>query len=152
MEYDKLVPVNVLDAKEEWLMVQNHPKDVSIGFKDVLTSSRIFIENDDAINLVEGQNVTFINWGNLKIIEINKRQDGSVVRVHARLNLNDKDYKNTLKITWIAKPSPLLNEDTEKTNSISCYAVYFNHIINVPVVGKDDDFKDFVAKDTRVMI
>lgn len=152
MDYDKLVPVNVLDAKEDWLMVQNHPKDPSKGVKNVLTSSRIFIENDDAMNLVEGQNATFINWGNLKILEINKRQDGSVVKVHARLNLENKNYKNTLKITWVTKPSHLLNAETDETNSILCYTVYFDHIISIPLLGKDDDFKDFVANDTRVTI
>jgi len=150
--YDDLVPVNILDAKEGWLMVQNHPKNPSKGFKNVLMNSRVFIENSDAMNLIEGENATFINWGNLKILEINKRQDGSVVRVHARLNLKDVNYKNTLKVTWVTKPSSVYNEETQETNSIPCYAIYFDHIMSVPVLGKDDDFKDFINKDTRVII
>ncbi|EZA58690.1 Bifunctional aminoacyl-tRNA synthetase [Ooceraea biroi] len=149
LDYDKLVPVHVLDAKEGWLVVQNHPKHLNKGFKNVITTNRVFIEDVDAMNLVAGQSATFINWGNLKILEINKRQDGSIIDVHARLDLDNRDYKNTLKITWLVKPSGTINNDTAKTNSIPCYAVYFDHIISVPVLGKDDDFKDFVAKDTR---
>lgn len=148
-----MIPVYIQDVfRENWLTVQKHPKYPSKGVKKVLTDCIIFIEDDDAKNLVVRKNATFINWGNLKIIEINKGQDGNIVKVQARLNLEDKDYKNTLKITWVAQPSHLLNANTDKKNSILCYTVYFDHIISIPLLGKDDDFKDFVANDTRVII
>ncbi|KAK2575430.1 hypothetical protein KPH14_008339 [Odynerus spinipes] len=145
LDYDKTVPVNVLDAKEDWLTVQNHPKNPSVGTKQVRVSPKILIEKDDAEALVEGQNTTFVNWGNLKIEAIHKK-NGAIESIDARLNLEDKNYKNTLKITWLPAP-----RNTEK-DIIPCYAVYFDHIISKPVLGKDDDFKDFVAKNTRVEI
>lgn len=149
MDYDKVIPVNVVDAKEEWLTVQNHPKDPSKGTKQVRVSSKILIEKEDAERLIEGQNTTFINWGNLMILKINKQAD-NIVNVEARLNLEDKNYKNTLKITWLAKSLPRSDPNVEKSNPIKCYAVYFDNIISVPTLGKDDDFKNFVNKDTRV--
>lgn len=142
MDYDKTVPVNVLDSKEEWVTVQNHPKDPSLGTKRIRVGSKILIEKDDAETLVEGQNTTFVNWGNLKIEAVHKK-NGVIESVDARLNLSDENYKNTLKITWL--PAPHTFKDL-----IPCYAVYFDHIISKPVLGKDDDFKDFVAKNTRV--
>lgn len=158
MDYDKKVTVNVTDARETLLDVQNHPKDPSKGTKQVRISSKVLIEGDDAKALIEGQNATFINWGNLMIEKINMNKSGNIVNVKARLNLTDKNYKNTLKITWIAAPvdkfealySP--KHEMNMSNPIPCYAVYFNHIINKPVLDKDDDFKDFVAKDTRVRV
>ncbi|KAF7395000.1 hypothetical protein HZH66_008174 [Vespula vulgaris] len=144
LDYDKTVPVNVLDSKEEWVTVRNHPKDPSLGTKCVRVGSKILIEKDDAEALIEGQNATFVNWGNLKIEAIHKK-NGVIESIDARLNLSDENYKNTLKITWL--PAPQNFKDL-----IPCYTVYFDHIISKPVLGKDDDFKDFVAKDTRVEI
>ncbi|KAG5315822.1 SYEP ligase, partial [Acromyrmex insinuator] len=148
LEYNELIPVNVIDAKEEWLSVQNHPKDSSKGTKQVRVGSKILIEKEDAERLIEGQNATFINWGNIMIQKINKC-DGNIVDVQARLNLEDKNYKNTLKLTWLAESLPTSDSNAEKSNPIKCYAVYFDHIMSVPVLGKDDDFKNFVAKNTR---
>lgn len=149
-----MVTINIVDAREGWLDVQNHPKDPSKGTKQVRISPKILIERDDAEVLVVGQNATFINWGNLMIEEIHTDQSGNIIDVKARLNLTDKNYKKTLKITWIAAPLDKY-EDTQEnkpqSNPISCYAVYFDHILNIPVLGKDDDFKNFVAKDTRVI-
>jgi len=144
-----MIPINVVDAKEEWLNVQNHPKDLSKGTKRVRVGPKIRIEKEDAERLIEGQNATFINWGNLMILKINK-QAGNIVDVEARLNLEDKNYKNTLKITWLAESLPRSDPDVEKSNPITCYAVYFDHIMSVPVLGKDDDFKNFINMDTRV--
>lgn len=144
-----MIPVNVVDAKEEWLSVQNHPKDLSKGTKRIQVGPKILIEKEDAERLVEGQNATFINWGNLMILKINKRA-GNIINVEARLNLEDKNYKNTLKITWLAESLSKSDPNAEKSNPIKCYAVYFDHIMSVSVLGKDDDFKNFITKDTRV--
>lgn len=151
LECDKIIPVHVIDAKEEWLTVQNHPKDPSKGTKQVRVGPKILIEKDDAESLIEGQNTTFINWGNLKIQKIEKK-NGAVTNIEAKLNLEDKNYKNTLKITWLAVLLAEPDRNAEKSNTIPCYIVYFNHIMSVAVLGKDDNFKDFVAKDTRVTI
>nr|XP_033196973.1 bifunctional glutamate/proline--tRNA ligase isoform X2 [Bombus vancouverensis nearcticus] len=150
LEYNKIVPVHIDDAKEEWLTVQNHPKDISKGTKQVLVGSQVYIERDDANLLTEGQNATFINWGNILIKKI-ERENDVIKRVVAQLNLENKDYKNTLKITWLSIPSDK-NHDVSKVNLIPCYAVYFDHIISKSILGKDDDYKDFIAKNTRTEI
>ncbi|XP_068987174.1 bifunctional glutamate/proline--tRNA ligase [Bombus flavifrons] len=150
LEYNKIVPVHIDDAKEEWLTVQNHPKDITKGTKQVLVGSQVYIERDDANLLTEGQNATFINWGNILIKKI-ERENDVIKRVVAQLNLENKDYKNTLKITWLSIPSDK-NHDVSKVNLIPCYAVYFDHIISKSILGKDDDYKDFIAKNTRTEI
>lgn len=145
---NELVKVTVNDAKNDWITVQNHPKDPSIGTKQVRVSPNVLIEKIDAETLVEGQNATFINWGNLLIKKV-KKENGTIVSVEAALNLDNKDFKNTMKLTWIAEDS-IKNRDQSDSSLVPCYAVYFDHIISKPVLGKDEDFKNYIAKDTRV--
>lgn len=147
------MPVNIVDAVDEWVTVQNHPKNPDIGNKKVRTARSVIIDREDANNLIEGQNATFINWGNILIEKI-IRENGVIKEIKAKLNLSDKNYKNTLKLTWIAVDKNQQGDyvTNGETGLVPCYAVFFDHIISKPVLGKDDDFKDFVAKDTRVSV
>ncbi|XP_071576761.1 bifunctional glutamate/proline--tRNA ligase-like [Temnothorax nylanderi] len=142
----EMILVTVVDAKEEWLSVQNHPKDSSKGTKRVRVGPRILIEKEDAERLNNNQNATFINWGNLLILKVFKRRGGGL-DVLARLNLENNE--TNLKIKWVAESLPRSDPNAEESNPIKCCAVYFDHILSVPILGKDDDFKNFVTKDTR---
>lgn len=143
LEAEGTVPVLVSGASVEPLTVAKHPKNVIIGTKTVWVGPRILIDHVDAETLKEGENTTFINWGNLLIKKIN-RADGKIVSVEAEPNLSNKDYKNTLKITWLA--------ETEKAPFVPCICVYFDHIISKSVLGKDEDFKDYIGHNTRTEI
>lgn len=142
-----MVNVNVTNVKKGSLTVQNHPKDPIRGTKQVLVGPKLLIEREDAERLVEGQNATFINWGNLIILKVNRDQDKNITSVDARLNLEDKNYKDTLKITWLIEPE----HESERSNLISCRAVYFDHLLHVPTLPKDSDFKLFVNTSTKVI-
>ena len=70
---NQLVKLRVKDVtKEDFQQHQKHPKDPSIGMKNVYYSPTIFIEQDDAVLIHEGQIVTLMNWGNVKINRIQK--------------------------------------------------------------------------------
>lgn len=58
--------------KEETQQQQKHPKDVSIGMKNVYYGRTVLIENDDAVQINDGQMVTLMNWGNVKIHRVHK--------------------------------------------------------------------------------
>lgn len=146
MNYQTIVKVNVIDAKKGSLTVQNHPKDPTKGIKNVLVGPKLLIEREDAECLIEGQNATFINWGNLMILKVN-RNGKNIISVDARLNLEDKNYKDTLKITWLAEHE----EEIEKPNPISCCTVYFDHLLKVPTLPKDGNFKFFVNTSAKVI-
>lgn len=70
-------------------------------------------------------------------------ENGKIVAIEAETNLGNKDYKKTLKLTWLA--------ETAKATFTPTWCVYFDHIISKPLLGKDEDFKQFVNKDTRVI-
>lgn len=66
------MPVIVHGAKEECLTVPKHPKNPDVGTKSVWVGPKLIIDKADAECLKEGENATFIHWGNLMIKKINK--------------------------------------------------------------------------------
>ena len=70
------------------------------------------------------------------------RKCGKIESIEADANLDNKDFKKTLKITWLA--------ETEKGPFTPTYCVYYDHIISKPVLAKDEDFKTYIPQNTRV--
>jgi bifunctional glutamyl/prolyl-tRNA synthetase len=135
-----LTKVNVENANDSSAMKAFHPKNESCGEKEVHYSKSVFVETADAETFAPGENVTFINWGNLLISKINKKDD-VITSVDAKLNLENTDYKKTTKVTWLA--------DSDKCSLTPAVAVKFDNIISKPILEKDDDFKQFINKNTR---
>ncbi|XP_074027414.1 glutamyl-prolyl-tRNA synthetase isoform X2 [Leptinotarsa decemlineata] len=140
LESTGTVPVFIKDIKEECLRVPKHPKNPEVGEKNVWLAPKILIDGVDAECLKEGENTTFVNWGNILIKKIN-RQNGKVTSVEAVSNTQNKDYKKTLKLTWLA--------ELEKARFTPTWCVYFDHLLSKPVLGKDEDFKQYIGHETR---
>ncbi|XP_022104839.1 bifunctional glutamate/proline--tRNA ligase-like [Acanthaster planci] len=135
------VPITVIGAVEDVKEVAKHPKNESVGMKRVWYSSKVMIDQEDAAILKEGEVVTFVNWGNIIINQISKDSSGKVISVDARLNLENQDYKKTTKLTWLA--------ETERAPLIPAVMVRFEDIITKGILGKDDDFKNFVNRNSK---
>lgn len=136
------VPVSVTEAKEEMKEVAKHPKNAEVGMKQVWYGPRVLVEGADAETFSEGEMVTFINWGNLIITKINKGADGKVVSMEAQLNLENKDYKKTTKITWLA--------ETNSAPLLPTVCVIYQPLITKAVITKDDNFKDYINKNSKL--
>ncbi|CAF5174902.1 unnamed protein product, partial [Rotaria magnacalcarata] len=103
---NQLVKINLKNiTKEESQQHQKHPKDPAIGMKTVYYGPTVFIEKDDAVLISEGQIVTLMNWGNIKINRIQKKDSGDIELMEGETQLDNKDFKNTLKLTWLAETS-----------------------------------------------
>ncbi|KAJ7415904.1 Bifunctional glutamate/proline--tRNA ligase [Willisornis vidua] len=138
---DAVVPVNIPEAQEEMKEVAKHPKNADVGLKPVWYSSRVLIEGADAETLTEGEVVTFINWGNVIITKLNRNSNGKIVSIDAKLNLDNKDFKKTTKITWLA--------ETPRAPLIPTVCVNYEHLITKPVLGKDEDFKQYINQNSK---
>jgi hypothetical protein len=68
--------------------------------------------------------------------------NGKIQSIDARLRLENKDYKKTLKITWLAH-SPIVD-----LVPVTCY--HFDHIISKPILDKEEDFKQYCNHKTEV--
>ena len=53
-----------------------------------------------------------------------------------------QDFKKTAKLTWLA--------ETAKAAFTPAIAVEFDNVISKPVLTKNDDFKQFVNRDSKV--
>ncbi|XP_029890834.1 bifunctional glutamate/proline--tRNA ligase isoform X4 [Aquila chrysaetos chrysaetos] len=138
---DAVVPVNIPEAQEEMKEVAKHPKNADVGLKPVWYGSRVLIEGADAETLTAGEVVTFINWGNIIITKLNRNSSGKIVSVDAKLNLENKDFKKTTKITWLA--------ETPRAPLIPTVCVNYEHLITKPVLGKDEDFKQYINRNSK---
>ncbi len=142
LEKETAVPVFVNGATEEMTEVQKHPKDPNIGMKKVWYSQKVFIEGADAEHLHIGETVTFINWGNLVIKDIKKDSTtNKITAVSADLHLENKDYKKTQKMTWLA--------ETEKAPFVPAVCIHFDPLITKAILAKDEDFKNFVNRESK---
>lgn len=132
--------VHIQDAEESKSFVSLHPTKRDMGSKEVWLSNQVLIELADVDAMNPGENSTFVNLGNVRIVSIHRGADG--VRVEAHLNLEDKNYRRTPKLTWLAV--------TEEAKLVPCKCVYFDHLITKPVLAKDDDIEQFINSNTRV--
>ncbi|XP_071595791.1 bifunctional glutamate/proline--tRNA ligase isoform X5 [Heliangelus exortis] len=138
---EAVVPVNIPEAQEDRKEVAKHPKNADVGLKPVWYSSRVLIEGADAETLTEGEVVTFINWGNIIITKLNRNSSGKIVSIDAKLNLENKDFKKTTKITWLA--------ETPRAPLVPTVCVNYEHLITKPVLGKDEDFKQYINRNSK---
>jgi len=67
-----------------------HPKNAEIGEKPTWYSPQIFVEHDDAVLLKNGDTVTLINWGNAKIVHVEKSASGAVSSIEAEADFENK--------------------------------------------------------------
>ncbi|XP_056021865.1 bifunctional glutamate/proline--tRNA ligase-like isoform X2 [Ostrea edulis] len=137
---EEVVPVHVKGASTGVMQKPRHPKNESVGMKDVWYSPLVYIEGADAELLKEGELTTFINWGNLEITKINKK-NGKIVSMEAKTMLDNTDYKKTQKITWLA--------ETDKAPFTPSICVQYDHIISKAVLGKEEDFKQYANRDSK---
>ena len=54
-----------------------------------------------------------------------------------------QDFKKTTKVTWLA--------DTEQAPLVSVVCVHFDSLISKGVLDKNEDFKDFINKHSKVV-
>ena len=55
-----------------------------------------------------GEKVTLMKWGNVRIVEVTKQETNNLC-IHATDLPDDKDYKDTKKLTWLAKEGGLVS-------------------------------------------
>lgn len=137
---DSHVVVNVINAKEEKAEVAKHPKNADVGQKPVWYAPKIIIDTVDAETIKEGEIVTFINWGNLRITKITKGASG-IEGIDAEMDLDNKDYKKTTKLTWLAL--------TDEAPLVPTVCMYYDNLISKGNLAKDEDFKNFIKADNK---
>ena len=105
-----------------------HPKNAAVGNKAVVYGQNLLVEKEDAKALAVGQKITLMKWGNATIT---RREDvGDSFELFANIDEEDKDFKGTLKLTWITNDPATVCE---------VKMVEFDHLINKAKIEEDDD-------------
>lgn len=118
----------------EAITVLNNKLNPQLGERPLWKSNELLIEFDDADQLVVvGEKLTLMNWGNFQILTKDLKEDGSYL-ITAEYLPEDKDFKKTKKITWLANNTQLLVADLYE----------FDHLIKTPKVEENDKFEDLV--------
>jgi glutamyl-tRNA synthetase len=81
-----------------------------------------------------------MKWGNCVISKKDVGADGHVT-LHGEINLEDKDYKKTKKLTWITN---------DANTSFEVTLVELDHIITKKKVEDDESVKDIVNHNSRI--
>ncbi|KAK8848051.1 hypothetical protein M9Y10_019106 [Tritrichomonas musculus] len=128
---EEKVVLNVAGATEGETTAQVLPSDKNTK-RTLYTGPVLWIPEDDAIRLKEGEKVTLLNWTNVIVDKINKEGDKiKSIDSHA---VDDHDYKKTIKINWI---------HPEKNTKIQMRE--WNHLLKVKQLGEDQDVIDCLS-------
>ena len=96
----------------------------ALGERPLWKSNEILVEFDDADQILKvGEKVTLMNWGNVNILTKEINADGSFSLTGEYLP-EDKDFKTTKKITWLA----------ESKNLLVANLIEYDHLIKTPKV------------------
>ena len=133
----------------------------AVGNKISYQYKRILLEGDDAKDLVPGEEITLMRWGNCIITQVNHDDFGNVTEVIGKLHL-EGDFKATKKkITWVPDvvsrswPStPLFPSLTsvEQEDKVHVTMHEFDYLVSKAKLGEDEDFKDFVNPITEAVV
>lgn len=77
------------------------------GEKPFVYSSHMWVEQADALSFQVGEEVTFMDFGNVKCHTIEKEEGGELVKEVKASFVPDGDFKKTdKKVTWLSKQEP----------------------------------------------
>lgn len=77
-----------------------HPKNEAVGKKAVSYGQKLWIEYDDAKDIVEKEKITLMKWGNC-IIEKIVDHGNNKLELTGRIDEADQVFKGTKKLTWL---------------------------------------------------
>ncbi len=79
-----------------------------------------------------------MKWGNVVVTK--KVADGANFTLWGTLDENDKDFKKTKKVTWIA---------ADPSTVVEIKLVEYDHLINKAKIEENDDVEQLVNKNSR---
>ena len=122
--------------------VDCHPKNPELKKRKMKVSKQLLIDQIDAVLFKENEFVTFMNLGNVLINKVVKDANGIVKEINGRFDPVNRDFKKTLKITWL-----------DSSSIIEAQCCYYEDLIEKPILDKEkDEFKDFINKESEIKI
>ena len=122
-----------------------HGKNPAIGMKKVAFSDEILIEQVDAQNFAEDEEITLMNWGNAIVRKIshslNPLHLKEVTGLELELHLQGDVKTTKQKVTWLSAKGP--------GELIPVELVDFDYLITKDTLEEDDKLEDFLNPNTE---
>ena len=145
-EIDPVVPRYVAVAKDDAVVLtldgpakpvatldKKHPKNDELGERLIMQAKEVYVEQEDAHAMEDGEQVTLLHWGNVFVDKINKDKNGKVLGMNGRLNIGGSVKDTKKKIHWCAKLDNMVTP---------CILREFDHLVTKPKIEDDDNIKD----------
>lgn len=108
---DKICTLTLSNINEtKMFTIPLHQQNPQLGDKIQYRSKNVYIEYEDAVTIQKDEKVTLMKWGNAKITEITKKENGGFQLVGEYLE-DDKDFKSTKKINWLSEDCCLVKKN-----------------------------------------
>jgi len=122
-----------------------HQKNASLGTKEVHYFTRALLELADAETVQPGEKITLMKWGNVVVSSVGPTDETfNGVKLHlklvGRLALDDTNYADTKKFTWL----PALEHGL-----VPLTLVEYDVLITKPKVEENDDFDAIVNVNSK---
>ena len=82
------VILHITNVEPGSIEIPNHPKvylicemlyqDKSLGVSSVMIGPEVMLERTDAEEIKEGEEITLMRWGNVKVTKVNRKEDGTL--------------------------------------------------------------------------
>ncbi|KAF8344285.1 glutamate-tRNA ligase [Cantharellus anzutake] len=144
---ERLVPVTLTNGPtaEEVKDVPKHKKNPDVGTKKTVYSSKIFVEQEDAVSFEDQEEVTLMDWGNAFIRKKVFGPEGEVTSIEAELFLEGDFKKTKKKITWLPQP-------TASHQLVNVTLLDYDYLITKKKLEEDDNVADFVTPVTEFAV
>ncbi|KAJ8443131.1 LOW QUALITY PROTEIN: hypothetical protein Cgig2_005682 [Carnegiea gigantea] len=91
-----------------WCIMPRHKKFIPAGEKCRTYAKNIWIEYVDAKALMISEELTLMDWGNVIFKEIQRDEDGNVIKIIAVLHLEGSVKTTRMKLTWLPDTDELV--------------------------------------------
>ncbi|KAJ3068345.1 hypothetical protein HDU98_008466 [Podochytrium sp. JEL0797] len=153
LEREKIAKVKVINADVFPAYTKDmpkHKKNPEVGNKKTTFSPEMYLEFNDAKDLSVGEEVTFMDWGNVIIESIEWSADKTfVAMIEVRLNLSGDFKKTKKKLTWLARGLP---KDEPQQAPTRCVLYDFDYLITKKHLEETDEMDDFVTPVTEFKV
>ncbi|KAG0454808.1 hypothetical protein HPP92_024100 [Vanilla planifolia] len=122
-------------------ILPRHKKFEGAGNKATTYTSRIWLDYADALSMLEGEEVTLMDWGNAIVKEIQK-ENGVITHLIGVLHPEGSVKTTKLKLTWLPEIEELVNLSL----------VEFDYLIKKKKLEEGEDFLDNLNPCTRRVI
>lgn len=130
-----VVVCNVSGATAEVKELPLHKKNAELGNKKTHYGPQIYLDQEDAKTLEDGEEVTLMDWGNVFVRKIVKDAQGEVTSIDLELHLAGDFKKTKKKLTWLTK-------DDDATDIL---LLDYDYLITKKKVEDGDEVKDLVT-------